>query len=121
MATEQNLTNISLTTNSDLSAKQYFAVSVTNAGNATLATAAKNCIGFLQNAPTSGQTATVAVSGKTKAAITDTISIGAQLEIASGGTLVNLASGVAVATALEAGATGNIISVLMLPNNGLYA
>ncbi|HEY4364455.1 MAG TPA: hypothetical protein VGN17_26050 [Bryobacteraceae bacterium] len=121
MATEQNLTNISLLTGSDLSTKQYYAVSMNSSKQAVLATAAKNCIGFLQNDPTSGQTATVAVSGITKAKITDTISIGAQLEIASGGTLVNLASGVAVATAMEAGATGNIISVLMLPNNGLYA
>jgi hypothetical protein len=121
MATEALLQSLSFTTGSDLSAKQYFAVSVDSSGNAILATAAKACIGFLQNAPTSGQTASVAVSGKTKAAITDTIAIGAQLEIASGGTLVNHASGVIVGVALEAGATGNVITVLMTPNGGLLS
>ena len=97
----------------------YRVTAVDSSGNAILATAAKNCIGFLQNDPTSGQTATVAVAGKTKAAITDTIVIGAPLEVATGGTLVNHASGTIVGFALEAGATGNTISVLMTPNNAV--
>lgn len=121
--TSQNLVTITLPTATNLSAKQYYAASVDSSGNAILATAAKNCIGILQNTPdgSTDTSAAIAVAGKMKAAITDTIAIGAPLEIASGGTLVNHASGVVVAFALEAGATGNVISVLFTPNNGLLS
>ena len=123
MASSADLKILSLPTVTDFSQLQYTAVSVDTNGNAVPAVAAKNCIGFLQNAP-NGSTdvnAAVAISGKTKAAITDTILIGAPLEIASGGTLVNHDTGTVVAFALDAGVTGNVIGVLFAANNGLLS
>jgi hypothetical protein len=123
MSTSQIFESITLPTVTNLSAKQYFAVSMDNTGNAVLATAAKNCAGFLQNTPdgSADTAATVAVRGKTRAAITDTIAIAAPLEIASGGTLVNHGSGTVVAIANEAGTTGQVISVTILSSAALMS
>jgi hypothetical protein len=123
MSTTQLFETRTLPTVTNLSAKQYFAVSMDSNGNAVLATAAKNCAGFLQNTPdgSTDTAATVGIRGKTRAAITDTIAIGAPLEIASGGTLVNHASGTVVAIAEEAGATGEVISVTILTSNALMS
>jgi hypothetical protein len=106
---------------SDLSTKQYYGVIFDTTGSIALATAAKNIDGILQDAPKSGQAGAVAIDGVTKAAISGTVTAGDQLEVASGGTFVTLASGQAVAKALTGGATGNIISVLLYKGNGLYA
>jgi hypothetical protein len=123
MSTSQLFESITLPTVTNLSAKQYYAVSMDNTGNAVLATATKNCAGFLQNTPdgTTDTAATIGVRGKTRAAITDTIAIAAPLEIASGGTLVNHASGTIVAIANEAGATGDVISVTILTSGALMS
>jgi hypothetical protein len=123
MSTHQLFETISLPTVTNLSAKQYFAVSMDTNGNAVLATAGKNCAGFLQNTP-DGSTetaATVGVRGETRAAITDTIAIAAPLEITTGGTLINHASGTVVAIADEAGVTGDVISVTILTSNALMS
>jgi hypothetical protein len=123
MSTYLIFETLSLPTVTNLSAKQYFAVSMDTTGNAVLATATKNCYGFLQNSP-DGSTdtcASIAVRGKTRAAITDTIAIGAALEIVSGGSLVNHASGTVVAIANEAGATGDVISVTILTSAALMS
>lgn len=123
MSVSKLFETISLPTVTDLHAKQYYAVAMDTSGNAVLATAAKNIAGILQNTP-DGSTdtcATVGVRGKTRAAITDTIAIGAPLEVASGGTLVNHASGTIVAIANEAGATGNVIAVTLLTSAALMS
>jgi hypothetical protein len=78
----------------------------------------------LQNTPdgSTDTAATVAVRGKTRAAITDTISaIGAPLEIGTNGTLVNHASGTVVAIADETGVSGDVISVSILTSNALMS
>lgn len=123
MSTSQLFEVITLPTVTDLHAKQYYAVSMDTNGNAVLATATKNCYGFLQNTPdgSTDTAATVGVRGKTRAAITDTIAIGAPLEIASGGTLVNHSSGTVVAIANEAGATGQVITVTILTSAALMS
>src|SRR5579863_7085631 len=108
MATEAILQLISSPAGADLSAKQFYAITVS--GTAAIATAAKNCDGILQNKPTSGQAASVAIFGVSKAVLgTGGVTAGGLMEIASGGTLVALASGSAVAKALETGAAGNVI------------
>lgn len=123
MSTTQLFESITLPTATNLSAKQYFAVSMDTNGNAVLATAGKNCAGFLQNTPdgSTDTAATVGVRGKTRAAITDTIAIAAPLEITTGGTLINHASGTIVAIANEAGATGDVISVTILTSAALMS
>lgn len=116
----ERLVTISLPTGASFASKQYYAASVNSSGQAILATAAKNMIGVIQNTPdnSSDLTATLAVSGITKMAISGSITCGAQVQIASGGTGVVLSSGTAIGVALETGASGDIISVLIQPNNG---
>lgn len=123
MSTSLIFNTISLPTTTNLSAKQYYCVSMDTNGNAVLATAAKNIWGILQNTPdgSTDTSATIAVAGLSRAAITDTIAVGAPLEVTSGGTLVNHASGTVVAIAMQAGATGQVIEVRLLPNNGLMS
>src|SRR5262249_4488334 len=114
MATEAVQTVISAPAAADLSTKQFYAITIDTNGNAALATAAKNCDGFLQNTPSTGQAAAIAIFGETKAAISATVTVGQLLEIDTGGTLKPVASGTAVAKALQGGASGNIITVLEL-------
>jgi hypothetical protein len=123
MSTSLIFEQVTLPTVTNLSACQYFAVSMDSNGNAVLATAAKNCAGFLQNTPdgSTDTSASVAVRGKTRAAITDTIAVAAPLEITTGGTLINHASGTVVAIADEAGSTGQVISVSILSSNALMS
>ena len=123
MSTYQLFEQVSLPTTTDLSTSQYYAVAMDSNGAAVIATAAKNIAGILQNTPKgTGEAASVGVRGKTRAAITDSIvAIGAPLEVASGGTLVNHASGVVVALADETGTTGQVISVTLLTSAALMA
>lgn len=110
----------------DLSAKQFFAV----AGSSdaiVVATAAKSCMGILQDNPVSGKAGAYAYQGIVKAAISASQSLTkgvTQLEVDTGGTLKALASGVAVAIAeetLTSTASVVIIAVRLLPSNGLFA
>lgn len=123
MSTYQIFEQVTLPTTTDLHAKQYYAVAMDSNGAAVIATAAKNIAGILQNTPdgSTDTAASVAVRGKSRAAITDTISIGAPLEVASGGTLVNHSSGTVVAIATEAGSTGQVISVTLLTGQALMS
>lgn len=91
--------------NADLSAKQFYAIKILSTGKMDVATAAKNIWGVLQDKPKSGETGTYARPGsKTKAAIaaSQTLAIGALVEVASGGTFTALASGFAVGRMREA-------------------
>jgi len=121
MATEAILQTLSGTAAADYRTKQFYAVTFTSDGNITLAATGKECDGFLQDKPNINQAGSVAIFGVTKAAISDTISIGQLLEVDSGGTLKGSSAGTVVAKALEAGATGNIISVLIQKSNAVYA
>lgn len=112
---------LSFTASADLSAKQYFAIHI-----GTVANAAKAIDGILQDNPTSGEAGSIAVSGVTKAVISASQALTAgvtQLEVDTGGTLKALASGVAVAVAMESltsVASTRIIAVRLLPANGLF-
>jgi hypothetical protein len=68
MAYEESLVTIgTLTAGADLSAKQYHFVVLASATTVNVATAITNApIGILQNNPTSGQQAIVAISGVSK-------------------------------------------------------
>jgi hypothetical protein len=110
----------------DLSAKQFFAVAGSN-DSMVIATAAKSCMGILQDNPVSGKAGAYAVSGICKVAIsaTQTLTKGVtQLEVDTAGTLKALASGIAVAIAEETLASNAgvvIIAARLLPSNGLFA
>lgn len=94
MSVENGARCISLIAAADLSAKQYYGVDIDSAGKAALVSAAgQRCIGVLQNKPTSGQVATVMVSGKTKMVTASVI---------AGGALVGLDSAGKATTAVKA-------------------
>lgn len=125
MAFEQALDTRSEVAAADLSAKQFYAVTEGSTG-INLATAAKNCSGILQDKPGSGKVGTYAVRGISKVAITASTAItkGAQLEVDTGGTLKTLASGIAVAVALESlssVAAVRLISAEITLGVGVYA
>lgn len=109
----------------DLSAKQYYAVFFDTSGGVSLAAAAKNADGFLQNKPTATQPAQVATNGVTKAIVNATVTAGQLLEVDTGGVLKPIASGTAVAKALEGSGTISsgtaAIAVYILKSNAVYA
>ena len=78
MAYETGLVTIgTLTAAADLSSKQYHFVVLASATSVNVATAITNApIGILQNAPTSGQSAIVAVSGVSKVVADGTLAAG---------------------------------------------
>ena len=125
MSTESNLDSRSEVAAADLSAKQFYAVTVGSTGM-NVSTAAKACDGILQDKPTSGQVGQYARRGRTKAAISasQTVTKGGLLEVDTGGTLIPIASGTAVAKAMESlvsVAAVRLISVELLPGSALYA
>lgn len=84
----------------DLSAKRYFGVCVDGSGLIDLADAAGELIyGVLQNDPTAGKQATIAISGITKAKAGGVIAPGAKVTVNSSGKFVT-------ATALTVDASG---------------
>lgn len=105
----------------DLSAKQFYAINVGN-----VATAAKNIDGILQDNPASGKAGSIAVAGTTKAAISASQALTADvtlLEVDTGGTLKVLSGGTAVAKARESlSSTAQIIlvTVELLSSNAAF-
>lgn len=86
MSTEQIVECINLEAAADLSAKQFFIVYVDSNGKAALTAAATTQpIGVLQNTPTSGQAASVAIRGVTKLSGGAALTIGQQIGSDSAG------------------------------------
>ncbi len=125
MSLQSNQSTRSALAAADLSAKQFYAVTEGSAG-INVSTAAKNIDGILQDKPTSGSTGVYCKTGRTKAAISasQTITKGDRLEVDTGGTLIPVASGTAVAKAMESltsVAAVRLITVELLPSNAAYA
>jgi hypothetical protein len=125
---------ISAQAGADLSAKQFYAVSVVNdtsqpvPGVHMMTTGAgKACTGILQDNPVSGQAGGIQVQGITPAAISanQVVTAGAtQLEVGTGGTLIPQNSGTPVALALEtlaSNASIAIITVMLLPGTAVQS
>lgn len=113
----------------DLSAAQYHVVSVATTGAVSLATAtaanqanASNFVGVLQNNPTSGKDATVALAGSiTKAvkgaaavAIGDTLTVTTAGKVSTATATTQVVVGQAL-SASTATAAGEVITVLLSP------
>ena len=108
--------SFSLPAGADLTAKQYHAVVVNSSGAAAAAGANVFVAGVLQNKPNSGQPATVTYGGVSKAVCGGNVAAGAKLTTDSAGKLVTATTGQAVVgTALAAGASGEVIPVLVNP------
>lgn len=117
---QEHLITVSFPTGASFASKQYCAASVNSSGQAIVATSGKNMVGVVQNTPDNSTdlTAAVGLFGKTKVTLGGTVTVGEQLQIGSNGTFVVLSSGTAVAIALEAGGSGDIVTALIQPNNG---
>jgi hypothetical protein len=110
---------ISLAATADLSAKQYHVVKVATGGTTFAAAVTDIPLGILQNAPTSGKTAEVAISGVSKAVASAAISAGALVGITvTTGRVKAIVAGTdttqyVLGQALTAaGAAGDVITVL---------
>jgi hypothetical protein len=98
-----------LTASADLSAKQYLFVKMSGETTVTVCAAATDKpIGVLQNTPTSGQEAEVAVSGLTKIIGTADLNFGDSIGTSSGGHAV----------AKSAGTVDYIVGQVILGNGG---
>lgn len=108
---------ISLAAGADLSAKQYTFVKMSGTGVIGAAAATDVVIGVLQNAPTSGKTAEVAIDGVTKLKASAAIAAGALVGTTSTGLAVALTAGTDTTKYVfgqaitAAGASGDIITV----------
>ena len=109
--------SLSLVAAADLSAKQFHAVTVNSAGRAAIADADDQVIGIVQNNPASGQAATVAFGGVSKAAAGGNITAGNRVTANASGQIVAAANAgdSVIGVALTGGASGEIISVLLAP------
>lgn len=111
-AFEEDLRLRSLEAAADLSAKQFYGVYVDSTGKAALCAAAGvQVYGVLQNVPTAGKQASVAVSGITRAIAGGVIAPGAKVKVDSAGKFVTAAATTADASASSATAatTGSYV------------
>lgn len=108
-----------LKASADLSAKQFTAMKLSGNLSVVDADAGEASVGILQNNPISGEAATVAYLGVSKAILGDTVAAaGTRLASDVDGKLVPATLGsYVVAIALEAGALNDLRSVLVLPGS----
>lgn len=114
MALETPIWNLSLEAGADLSSNQYYAIDLNSSGQAVLAGAGAKIVGVVQNAPVSGEAATVMVLGRSKGIAGAAVTAGAELEIDASGRFITLSTGTSVGFALESATqAGDIISVVL--------
>lgn len=119
MSYSENLQCFSRPAAADLSAKQYFAVKIDSSGNAAVAGAGERACGVLQNDPdAAGKAATIAFAGVSKVQCGGDITIGNPVAVDSNGKAVAETTGDVwtIGIALETGASGKIISILLQPS-----
>jgi hypothetical protein len=106
---------LSLVAAADLSAKQFCGVTVNSSGQAAVADTDDQIVGILQNKPGSGQAATVAYGGVSKAICGGSITAGARVTTNASGQIVaaSTAGDSVVGIALQTGASGDVIAVLI--------
>jgi hypothetical protein len=115
MAFESNLSCVSMKAAGDLSAKQYYFVKVTAANSVNVAGDGELAHGVLQDKPASGEMGSVAISGITMIKCGGTISAGGLVSSDASGTAVaNSGTDYILGVAIEGGASGEIIPVLLL-------
>jgi len=116
MATKQNTQAISLVAAADLSAAQYHFVTINSSGLAALTGAGLQAAGVMQDNPIAGQVGAVDIAGVTKVEAAGAITIGARVASNSTGEAVAATTGdYALGTAMDTGADGRIIAILLQP------
>ena len=100
----------------DLSTAQFKFVTLESDGQIDLAdSAGENCIGVLLNDPTSGNAATVVMSGKTLVKAGGTIAAGASVATDASGLAVTATTGnIVMGYATEAAVSGQTIAVELI-------
>ena len=121
MATQQPMKCVSLVAGADLSAKQFFFVSVSADGQVDPTGDGAYAVGVLQNKPdAAGKAAEVAIGGIVKVEAGGTVTRGGPVASDAAGNAVNAASGdVILGEALETGADGQRIEILFHPRGTL--
>jgi hypothetical protein len=118
MAADNNVQSITIPASADLSAQQYRCITVDSNGRAAVANATALVVGVLQNEPSAtGQAATVAFAGMSKARAGGTITAGARVTAdASGNVIAATTAGDAVlGVALDGAANNDIVRILINP------
>lgn len=118
MAFEGILQNVpGIVAGSDLSAKQFHAVKLTGELQVGAAAANDLSLGILQNDPLQGDAAAVAYAGVSKVKSGANLAVGNRVAPDASGALVPAGSGdFPIGVALEAGVSGDVVSVLLIPN-----
>lgn len=118
MAFEGILQNVpGIVAGSDLSAKQFHAVKLTGDKAVGAAGSADLALGVLQNDPLQGDAAAVAYAGVSKCKLGANVAVGNRVAPDAAGALAPVSAGqFPIGVALEAGASGEIVSVLLIPN-----
>lgn len=114
MAYEEALQTITLVAAADLSAHQYKFVSVDSSGTVNLTGNDAKADGVLMNKPKSGEAGTVAIAGVAKVKCGAAVTRGGNVASGANGAAKNAATASEVlGVALETGASGRAISVLL--------
>ena len=117
MATQENMLCVTLEAGQDLSAKQFYFMSVASDGQIDPTGDGLDADGVLQDAPAAaGRAALVAIAGKVKVVCGGVVTRGGPVASDADGKAVNAASGdIILGVALETGASGRIIEILFQP------
>lgn len=122
MAYKNSQTCVTLEAGQDLSAKQFFFVSLASDGQVDPTGDGASAIGVLLNDPAAaGRGAEVCIGGMTRVSAGGTIAAGAAVASDAAGEAVTAATGdVILGTAVTGGADGEIISIIFQPR-GAFA
>jgi len=117
MAYYDNQKCVSFEAGSDLSSNQFQFVDVSADGQVDLSGDGAYAIGILQNEPAAaGRAAEVAINGKTQVKCGGTVTAGGPVASDASGQAVDATSGdVILGEAMEAGASGEVITILFHP------
>jgi hypothetical protein len=115
MAYEETLKMISLLANGDQSGNQYLFMKFTASGIEVCDTAGEDAIGVLQDKPTAGKVGAIAYSGVSKVIVgTGGITAGAGVQTNASGEAIAASTGdYKLGVALQTGAAGAIVPVLL--------
>jgi hypothetical protein len=114
MAVQEALISVTLTAGADLRTHQYKFVSVNAAGAVVLTGNDAKAQGVVLNDPNTGEAAIVAISGLVKVKCGAAVTRGGDIASGANGAGKNAATASEVlGTALETGANGRVISILL--------
>jgi hypothetical protein len=123
MASSKPILTDAFPVSADLSADQYLFVTLNSSGELELPpNSTTPVIGVLDDTPRAGSHGTVVILGTAKVAYGASLTVMEELSAATSGKAIAAASGdCVIALALEAGASGEIHKVLLVPSGLLHA